>query len=676
MVPRPGVPKFTAIAREMNTFSPISVTQQRWRELFFGYMDWFDCHLWKVPALLGDGSPVDARRLLGLEHVTIAYNNRGEWAAGVDYDTNDLVWWKGTSYGAVVTHHSGADFEADLSGALWRAVGGDLAMRLSESVGSSLVGFVQDGIGAATRTAQDKLRERVSVNDYAAECDEPGMWDCAFQAAFAYLIERGGGIVECPDPVYVARRIEIPTCVVIVGKGVFGTVLRQAPGVDRDFIVSQHFDDLTGSGLDVAADSRVPSWFGLRDVRVDGNRAENATGMGVAFYGANPIIDDVLVENCAGNGVYTEYATHVTGQLDWRTQEEGYCRNLVSRRNGGIGWLNRGPHNLLIDNPICCFNDDWGYRSEIAAGVYNGAPTYVSVLHCYSNDMKWTPESGRARRNMYIGTNMSCSLLAVDGSQCEIRGSDSLIGIVKQYFGGQGGDSLILSGSKIQIGVHYGIMRNDGVSEGFTALRITGNYNQIGTSNVSGTLNKFDGVVITGVGNSINDLIAQDCRVGLTIGGSQNRVRGLLFRNSSAFHYQRPTDVYQGFNRVELRIYQQDEGSVYVSGDPPYTERDTFDIVASGLPGGTKSTHFTAELGALPIDTDVAQQINVPHNLLWPCRRRDVRLTMTGLSVSTTQFAYWRVRAVDETNVQFEYRCVAASNPGGQVSFALEAQLK
>ncbi|WP_347467508.1 hypothetical protein [Burkholderia stagnalis] len=549
----------------------------------------------------------------------------------------------------------------------------DFFDRIGGEDGASLIGFIQAGVGAVRRDVQAKLREHVSVDDYfrIGEADYTG----AFERGCSYLRSIGGGVLECPQPVYVARRISIPRGVLIEGRGVHGTVLRCAAGANADFIVSENFDALTGSGLDVAADGRVPSWFGLAALRVDGNRGHNTSGRGVALYGANVIVDDVLIENAAGDGFYSEYATNVTGTGDWRTQEEGYVRNLVSRQNGGVGWRNRGPHNLLIDNPICCFNDDWGYVSEIATGKYNGAPTYASVIHCYSNDMKWTQDSGRARRNMYIGTNMSCSLLVVDGSQCEIRGSNTLIGIVKQYFGGQGGDSLVLTGNDIKIGTHYGIMRNDGVSQGSAALRITGNYNQIGTSQVIGTLNRFDGVVITGVGNTINDLIARDCRVGLTITGSQNRVRGLLLRNLTGFSYKRPADVYQGFNRVELRIYQTRAGTAYVAGDVPIADRDVFDVQANGLPSGPKGTHFVAEIGALPIDTDVAQQVSVAHGLLWPCRRRDVRLTMTGLTVMAAQLAYWRVRQVDDTNVQFEYRCISASNPGGQASFALEARV-
>lgn len=544
---------------------------------------------------------------------------------------------------------------------------------LAAAAGSSLVGFKQAGAGAVKRTLQDKARERVSVDDYFEAGDVD--YTEAFIRAASYLKARGGGIIECPGPLYVARKITIPRYVLIEGKGAAATELRCADGTNTDFITSESFEALKGSGLDVVGDTRVPSWFGLRALRVDGNRDRNTQGRGVAFYGANVIIEDVLIRKAAGDGLYTEYATNITGLGDWRAQEEGYVRNLVVRENGGVGWRNRGPHNIHMDNIVGCLNDDWGYVSEIAAGVYNGAPTYCSVLHCYSNDMKWTPDTGRVRRNMYIGVNMSCALLVVDGGHCEVRGSSSLIAIVKQYFGGQGGDALLLSGNDIKIGTHYGIMRNDSVSQGSAVLRISGNYNQVGTSQVLGTLNRFDGVIITGVGNTINDLIARECRTGLTVTGSQNRVRGLLIRNANGFRYQRPTDVYGGYNRMELRIYHSTAGATYVSGDAPIADRDVFDVQANGSPEGSKGTRSLFQVGALPIDTDVAQYVTVPHRLLWPCRPRDVRMTMTGLSVAPAQFAYCRVRTVTDTEIEFSYRCSAASSPGGQVTFAFEAQV-
>ncbi|MFM0327345.1 hypothetical protein [Caballeronia glebae] len=545
---------------------------------------------------------------------------------------------------------------------------------LSTPNGAALVGFIQAGTDAATRTMQDKAREVVSVDDYYRPELGDADYTQAFERAIAYLSSRAGGVIECYGSVYIAETISVRRNIIIQGRGAAATVLQQAANANKDFVVSENFAALTGSGVDVARDTRVPSWFGLRAVRIDANRSGNSIGRAVAFYGAAQIIDDVLIEHGASGGLYTEYATNVASMTSWPMQEEGYIRNVISRENGGVGWVNRGPHNVYVDNFIACLNDDWGYYSETLAGKYSGAPTYATSLHCYSNDMQWRTSSGRARRNMCIGVNMSCGLLVVDGAQCEIRGSNSLIGIVKQYFGGQGGDSLVLSGSNIQIGSHYGIMRNDGVSSGFTSLRITGDYNEIGTSNISGTQQLFDGVAIQGVGNGIGYLIAQNCRTALSISGSRNRVDALLMNNLTALNYDTPTDGYSGYNTLRARIYQT-SGS-YISGDAPAADKDTFDIVANGMGGVIQRTACVLSVSALPIDTTSIQQANVAHNLIWPCRVRDVVLTMTGQTGSSTvAFAYWRVKSVDATNITIEYRCATAGPAGSQVSFGIQARV-
>jgi hypothetical protein len=70
---------------------------------------------------------------------------------------------------------------------------------IASSIGSSLIGFIQSGTGAITRTAQSKLRETVSVLDFGAVGD--GVTDCtaAFAAAVAAVMARNGGTVVVPE---------------------------------------------------------------------------------------------------------------------------------------------------------------------------------------------------------------------------------------------------------------------------------------------------------------------------------------------------------------------------------------------------------------------------------------------------------------------------------------------
>lgn len=60
----------------------------------------------------------------------------------------------------------GADDGA--SGSLWTTVAGFIAFLLS-SLGASVIGFIQAGVGAIRRSMQDKARERVSVLDFGAD---------------------------------------------------------------------------------------------------------------------------------------------------------------------------------------------------------------------------------------------------------------------------------------------------------------------------------------------------------------------------------------------------------------------------------------------------------------------------------------------------------------------------
>lgn len=71
---------------------------------------------------------------------------------------------------------------------------GDAALRasLAASSGSDMVGFIQAGTGAVTRTAQSKMRDTVSVKDFGAVGDGVTDDTAAFNAAISYANSRGG----------------------------------------------------------------------------------------------------------------------------------------------------------------------------------------------------------------------------------------------------------------------------------------------------------------------------------------------------------------------------------------------------------------------------------------------------------------------------------------------------
>ena len=76
--------------------------------------------------------------------------------------------------------------------------------------GAALVGFKQSGIGAAVRTARDKLLEFVSVKDFGAVGDGVTDDTAAFSAATAEINAAGGGHLIIPDGTYIVSPESFP----------------------------------------------------------------------------------------------------------------------------------------------------------------------------------------------------------------------------------------------------------------------------------------------------------------------------------------------------------------------------------------------------------------------------------------------------------------------------------
>lgn len=97
--------------------------------------------------------------------------DKGDWTTSANYVINDVVKESGIMYLCVTTHIAGV-FATDLAANKWVVYQGDLrAADLASSAagkGAELVAFKQSGIGAVERTAMVKMREALSVTDYAS----------------------------------------------------------------------------------------------------------------------------------------------------------------------------------------------------------------------------------------------------------------------------------------------------------------------------------------------------------------------------------------------------------------------------------------------------------------------------------------------------------------------------
>ena len=135
-----------------------------------------------------------------------------------------------------------------------------LALQYQGSGGSALVGFLQAGTGAVTRTLQAKGRDVISVKDFGALGDAATNDRAAIQAAIDAAVALGGGKVYFPTGIYLfGSQITIGAGVTLVGDGPTDGVGTAAPSTLR-----RNYD--SGAGIVFTGDHS-----GLLDIGIDGN---------------------------------------------------------------------------------------------------------------------------------------------------------------------------------------------------------------------------------------------------------------------------------------------------------------------------------------------------------------------------------------------------------------------
>lgn len=531
---------------------------------------------------------------------------------------------------------------------------------LSGPTGSTSIGFQNSGTGGASLSVQTKIRQTVAVDDYY----RPDLGDTdytqAFSRAQAALALLGGGEVLCPGVSYQASQIILLRSTTIVGRGIGATELIQAPGANKDFIISENFSTVVNTGASAITDPLVPYWFGLSNIRVNGNKyvavtnpSGNTTGRGIAVYGPAMIFKSVMISSTAGDGMFSQY-TDTPNATDWRGQEEAQFDNITIRDAGGNGWLFQGPHNSKMNGITCGFNGLWGFRNETAPG-YGGGIDWVGSLHTYANGRASTPA---ADTGCYLGEIVRAGTIVTDGDNLVIAGSNCQINTWRGYnLGGE--SSSIISGNANYIG-----STNSNVwsaSVGKTGLQITGDDNQFASIYMTSNNADNNGILVSGNSNKINAAkilgFSAATRKGIELTGSKNRIVAEVAGCSTAFSYTAGVN-----NEVDLELTTS-SGQLAVAGSAPGVT-DRFNIRSSGtVAGGTKASLQTA---TFPMDITTLQTFTVAHGLLYTPSRQQVALTLIASSPLATAFAvdYLQVGSTDATNVTINFKLGTASAAG------------
>lgn len=191
--------------------------------------------------------------------------------------------------------------------------------------------------------------------------------DIALSRIFNEMQSTGGEILF-PKGIFELSPFTIPPKITIVGQGQESTVLKLKDGSDSDFITFNQSE-----------------YSGLINCTVDGNKENNISGNGIIIKNDNIVnknsrnlhVENILVKNCAENGIYIKKpnvwifqirfvkidSCNGYGILNEGTDNSFYFIDIYDCKKGGI--FESGFNNRWIGGKIYCN----GYQSKDTGGI-------------------------------------------------------------------------------------------------------------------------------------------------------------------------------------------------------------------------------------------------------------------------------------------------------------------
>ena len=395
-----------------------------------------------------------------------------------------------------------------------------------------ITGTIMGGVGNTLTLSSDALYSGSNLRMVIIRTDD----SLALNNLISDVSAAGGGCIMIPRGVLTARRIVIKRKVFLCGDGQFSTKLFQMQNSNQDFIISENYHALTGTGLNygpngtyngIVSDSRVPSTFGIFKMTIDGNWVlQGAPNDGICFYGNAQYMDEVEMTNIAGTALKTEASNgYAYNSRDIYAQEEGYFGRIFLRNYSVDGWDFKGPHDSEIDTVTIYDSEQrstgWAFIMRSSAN-YIGAAA-IKVIHAY-------PGTG----NVSIGGASKVGTIYNDLGKLRFNGSNTQVDKVFCLGAGYNGATPCIefvSGishvtiSSVLFSWYWGTVSAGTIgidipagAENISILNFVGSKQSISTANAivyrnRGNFNRFVGSIsgLTGTGAIGADLGGQYC---------------------------------------------------------------------------------------------------------------------------------------------------------------------
>ena len=176
------------------------------------------------------------------------------------------------------------------------------------------------------------------------------------QQALDVAAMMGGAIVQLPaGTIIVGTTLNIDSHVDLRGIGTGATILKLKDAANTNLLQTKSFATLTGT-----TNAAAPYHFAIRDLMLDGNKANNASGgRALQIYGAEFRLDNLLIRNAKSDGLYMEFGADVaTGSENMFC--ESWASNIKVMDCGGNGVWANGVHDSMFSFIVSARNGAGG----------------------------------------------------------------------------------------------------------------------------------------------------------------------------------------------------------------------------------------------------------------------------------------------------------------------------
>ncbi len=247
-------------------------------------------------------------------------------------------------------------------------------------------------------------------------------WVAGLQAANDKLVtDYGGGVILLPPfSINLSTDVLLDDNITVRGQGSAASEILSTGGA----IKSRNFDTNTTTDT-----GNGETEIRLEGFTFNGNKATVTLAAGVALYGAPMHIRDVLIRDCSGWGLWTEYRATGwaygpvggSGGGPAGTPLESHIDHLILIDNDDGNWNYQGPHDTIASHIISVLQHVTGGPQVGLIGIRlhgGGSALQLSNVHCWGGDQETclSIESGSNRLDNVILEGASDAQLRIDTS--------------------------------------------------------------------------------------------------------------------------------------------------------------------------------------------------------------------------------------------------------------------